>query len=352
MPYYALELYNSAPDWVKDQMIRYVPKLEFIDEEKRKRFEGQFWVFRKDIQPYIFEDAYDIIIESVKANVEVFTVRIGVSKMRSYMNSQRLRGVSMAFNGGTIFHPNRDYDLDAPALHVSMPLFVVGFAFTSVRALYLFIAFQVPVEIFVPDEKTDSKKKLLFTFDKYIFDTGCSNTGIHLVTKNKQTDTETITSPPLTHNCYKNQSDGEWYPLNTIGATLSPSNSFTSNGRKKGICMNGKFYVQIIGMTEPVEVKSLGLLENMPDTEDNCVLLGADFIFQHRVSITPDSVKTDVTGGQQIVLDFISLPKKSVSASIVATAADEALNTFSGMTKAAGSAARAFGTSVTNAFKL
>lgn len=99
MPYYALELFNSAPDWVKDQMIRYVPELELIDEEKRKRFEGQFWVFRKDIQPYIFEDAYDIIIESVKANVEVFTVRIGVSKMRSYMNLQLLGGVSMAFNG-------------------------------------------------------------------------------------------------------------------------------------------------------------------------------------------------------------------------------------------------------------
>ncbi len=106
-------------------------------------------------------------------------------------------------------------------------------------------------------------------------------------------------------------------------------------------------------MTEPVEVKSLGLLENMPDTEDNCVLLGADFIFQHRVSITPDSVKTtDVTGGQQIVLDFISLPKKSVSASIMSTTADEALNTFSDMAKAAGSAAKAarsaIGTSVTN----
>jgi hypothetical protein len=76
MPYYALELFNSAPDWVKDQMKRYIPRLELIDEETRKRFEGQFWVFRKDIPPYIFEDAYDVIIESVKANVEVFTVRI------------------------------------------------------------------------------------------------------------------------------------------------------------------------------------------------------------------------------------------------------------------------------------
>ena len=84
------------------------------------------------------------------------------------------------------------------------------------------------------------------------------------------------------------------------------------------------------------------------------------------MSITPDSVKADVTGGQQIVLDFISLPEKSVSVSIVATAADEALNTVSDMVKAAGSAAnaagsvaafklRAIGTSVTNtiaAFKL
>ena len=118
IPYYALVLFNSAPDWAKNQMKRYIPSLELCDEETRKRFQGQFWVFRKDIEPYIFDDAYNVIIESVKANVEVFTVRIGVSKMRRFMNS-------MTFNGGTIFHPDRNYDLDAPALHVSMSLFMV-----------------------------------------------------------------------------------------------------------------------------------------------------------------------------------------------------------------------------------
>ena len=155
MPFYALELFNAAPDWAKSQMKIYIPDLE-RREVSRKRFAGHFWIFRRDMDPRISEDPHDEIIECFKAKIEVFTVRIGVSRMKSFVRSQPLRGVSMTFNGGTIFHhPGCDYKLDSPALHVSMTHYFAVILFTVM--LYIFhCVFQVPVEIFVTDESTDS----------------------------------------------------------------------------------------------------------------------------------------------------------------------------------------------------
>lgn len=81
MPFYALELFNAAPDWAKEQMAQCIPELERV-EEMQRRFEGHFWVFRKNIEPHIFVDPHDVIIDSFNANEEVFTVRIGVSRMK------------------------------------------------------------------------------------------------------------------------------------------------------------------------------------------------------------------------------------------------------------------------------
>ena len=84
MPFYALELFNAAPDWAKDQMKTCIPDLE-RDEDLRKRFAGHFWVFRKDMDPHILEDPHDVIIECFHANEEGFTVRIEVCRMRSFL---------------------------------------------------------------------------------------------------------------------------------------------------------------------------------------------------------------------------------------------------------------------------
>ena len=119
MPFYALEMFNAAPNWAKSQMKICIPDLERC-EDLRKIFAGHFWIFRRDMDPRISADPHDEIIECFKAKIEVFTVRIGVSRMKSFARSQPLRGVSMTINGGTIFHPDCDYKLDSPALHVSM----------------------------------------------------------------------------------------------------------------------------------------------------------------------------------------------------------------------------------------
>ena len=112
MPFYALELFNAAPNWAKSQMKICIPDLERC-EDLRKRFAGHFWVFRRDRGPRISADPHDEIIQCFKAKKEVF----GVSRMKSFARSQPLRGVSMTFNGGTIFHhPDCDYKLDSPAL--------------------------------------------------------------------------------------------------------------------------------------------------------------------------------------------------------------------------------------------
>ena len=93
-----------------------------------------------------------------------------------------------------------------------------------------------------------------------------------------------INADPLSHDQYKDL--GEWCSFQAIGATLSPSESETAHGRKKGISMNGQYFVQIAGMPEPVEVKCLEMHVNEPDdTDENSILLVADVIFQHRVSI-------------------------------------------------------------------
>ena len=116
MPFYALELFNAAPNWAKSQMKICIPDLERC-EDLRKIHGGPFWVFRRDMGPCISADSHDEIIPCFKAKKEVFTVRIGVSRMKSVARSQPLRGVSMTFNGGTIFHhPGCDYKLDSPAL--------------------------------------------------------------------------------------------------------------------------------------------------------------------------------------------------------------------------------------------
>ena len=104
IPFYARELYYTAPDWAKDLMRICIPELENCDEEMRKRFVGHFWVFRKEMEPHIFESAHDEIINCYKSRKEVFSVRIGVSRTRSFVKTQSsLRGVSRPFNGDTTF---------------------------------------------------------------------------------------------------------------------------------------------------------------------------------------------------------------------------------------------------------
>jgi hypothetical protein len=115
IPFYARELYYTAPDWAKEQMRACIPELENYDEETRKSLAGHFWVFRKEMEPHIFENAHDEIINCYKKGKEVFSVRIGVSRTRSFVKTQSLRGVSKTFNGGNIFHPDRDYDIISAA---------------------------------------------------------------------------------------------------------------------------------------------------------------------------------------------------------------------------------------------
>jgi len=122
MPDYAIEKYDNAPDWAKDQMKICIPELESCGE-MRKKLAGQFLVFREGISPHIFENPHDVIIESVNANKEVVSVQIGVSDMGSFVKTQPLRGVSMSFIGGTILHPYCDYRLDCQALHVNLSSF-------------------------------------------------------------------------------------------------------------------------------------------------------------------------------------------------------------------------------------
>lgn len=88
IPFYARALYYAAPDWAKDQMKICIPELEGC-EEIRKRLAGHFWVFRKDMEPHIFENAHDEIINCYKNGKEVFSVRIGVSHTRSFVNSRQ-----------------------------------------------------------------------------------------------------------------------------------------------------------------------------------------------------------------------------------------------------------------------
>jgi len=124
IPFYALEKYNNATEWAKNQMKICIPELESCGE-MRKKLAGQFLVFREGISPHIFENPHDVIIESVNAKKEVVSVQIGVSDMGSFVETQPLRGVSMTFIGGTIFHPYCDYRLDRQALHVNLSSFLV-----------------------------------------------------------------------------------------------------------------------------------------------------------------------------------------------------------------------------------
>ena len=102
------------------------------------------------------------------------------------------------------------------------------------------------MEIFVTDEFTVSGRKLLYTFNKYLFDTGCTNTGIYLKTRMQMLILSHMTNTKTSAN---------------------------------GISTNGRYCVQIAGMPEPVEVKCLEMLANEPDTDENSILLGADVIF-------------------------------------------------------------------------
>ena len=65
-----------------------------------------------------------------------------------------------------------------------------------------------------------------------IFDTGCSNKGIHLVTSNLTNPLASL----VTHSHYENNGDGCLCSFEAIGTTLSDEESFTSNkSRRRGI---------------------------------------------------------------------------------------------------------------------
>lgn len=130
MPFYAVEKYYSSPQWAQEQMKLCIPELE-KDEDLRNQYAGFCWMFREGHEPEIVVNPHDELIACSKAGIEVIPVRIGVPQRRSFVETRSMSGVSMTITGGRRFTPDSDFQLDAPALHVSTACVVIVTAPTA-----------------------------------------------------------------------------------------------------------------------------------------------------------------------------------------------------------------------------
>lgn len=130
MPFYAVEKYYSSPQWAQEQMKLCIPELE-KDEDLRNQYAGFYWMFREGHEPEIVVNPHDELIACFNAGIEVIPVRIGGPQRRSFVETRSMSGVSMTFTGGGRFTPDSDFQLDAPALHVSTACVVIVTALTA-----------------------------------------------------------------------------------------------------------------------------------------------------------------------------------------------------------------------------